>query len=118
MLQRLSWLVLAAIHALPALALFRPSVIEGLYGVGPKDASFLLLHHRAAMFLVIFILAVWAAFDPGIRRAASVCVGTSMISFLLLYWSAGAPHSLKSIAIVDLAGIPFLAFVAWKSFSA
>ena len=118
MLQLLSWLILAAIHALPALALFQPSIIERLYGVASHDTAFLLLQHRAALFLVVVILAVWAAFDPGIRRAASVCVGGSMISFLVLYWGAGAPPSLKSIAIVDLAGIPFLAFVAWKSFSA
>jgi hypothetical protein len=118
MLQPVSWLVLATIHALPAMALFRPSVIERLYGVSPGDPAFLLLQHRAALFMVVLILAVWAAFDPGIRRAASLCVGTSMISFLLLYWAAGAPPSLKGIAIADLAGIPFLALVAWKSFAA
>lgn len=118
MLQLISWLVLAAIHALPAFALFRPSIIGRLYGVAGNNPLFLLLHHRAALFLVVFVLCVWAAFDPASRRVASVAVGISMVSFLTLYWSAGAPAALKSIAIADLAGIPFLMFVTWKAFIA
>jgi hypothetical protein len=118
MLQLISWLVLAAIHALPALALFRPTMISKLYRVASDNPLFLLLHHRAALFLVIFALCIWAAFDPASRRLASVGVGISMISFLILYWSAGSPASLKTIAITDLIGVPFLAFVAWKAFTA
>jgi hypothetical protein len=41
-----------------------------------------------------------------------------MLSFLMLYWSTGSPDALKSIAIADLAGMPFLIFVAWKAFTA
>lgn len=117
MLQLISWLFLAAIHALPALALFRPAIIGKLYGVASDNPLFLLLHHRAALFLVIVVLALWAAFDPSSRRIASVGVGISMISFLALYWSAGAPPALKSIATADLVGIPFLLFVSWKAFN-
>lgn len=118
MLQLISWMVLAAIHLLPALALFRPSMIGRLYGVAGDNPLFLLLHHRAALFLVIFVLCIWAAFDPASRRPVSVGVAISMLSFLMLYWSTGSPASLKSIAIADLAGMPFLIFVAWKAFTA
>jgi hypothetical protein len=116
MIVKAAWLILAAIHALPALALFRPAMIGKLYRIGNDNPLFLLLQHRAALFLVIFLLAVWAAFDPASRRIASIGVGVSMISFLILYQLAGSPSSLKSIAVADLIGIPFLIFVAWKAF--
>jgi hypothetical protein len=118
MMLKAAWLILAAIHALPALALFRPAMIGTLYRVTGDNPLFLLLQHRAALFLVIFLLCIWAAFDPASRRVASIAVGISMVSFLILYWSAGAPLALKSIAITDLIGIPFLLFVTWKAFAA
>jgi hypothetical protein len=117
MLQPVSWGVLAAIHLLPALALFRPALIRTLYGVDRANPLFLLLHHRAALFLVVMVIAIWAAFDPGSRRLASVTVGLSMVSFLILYWQAGLPTGLRSIAIADLVGLPFLAFVVWKAWA-
>jgi hypothetical protein len=117
MLQSISWGLLAAIHILPALALFRPVLISTLYGVEPSNPLFLLLPHRAALFLVIVVIAIWAAFDPGSRKLASVAVGLSMISFLLLYWQAGSPAALRSIAIADVAGLPVLAFAAWKAWA-
>ena len=117
MIVKIAWLILAAIHATPALALFRPAMIGKLYRVAADNPLFLLMQHRAALFLVIFVLAVWAAFDPANRRFASIGVGISMISFLILYWSAGSPPELKTIAITDLIGIPFLLFVTWKAFA-
>lgn len=118
MFERVAWLILAAIHALPALALFRPAMIGRLYSVTSDNPLFLLLQHRAALFLVIFLLCVWAAFDPVSRRVACVGVGLSMVSFLILYWSAGSPPALKTVAMTDLVGIPFLLFVTWKAFTA
>jgi hypothetical protein len=117
MMQRTSWLLLAALHLAPALALFGPSMLGRLYGVGRSDVSFPLLHHRAALFGVIVIVAVWAAFDPGVRRVASVAVALSMLSFLLIWWTNGAPSSLRGIAVADLCGLPVLAFAAWKAFA-
>jgi hypothetical protein len=118
MIERAAWFILAAIHALPALALFRPVMIGKLYSIASDNPLFLLLQHRAALFFVIFLLTIWAAFDPASRRIASIGVGVSMISFLILYWSAGSPPALKTIAMTDLVGIPFLLFVAWKAFTA
>ena len=118
MLQLISWGALALIHVLPAIAVFYPPMITKLYGVATGGDIFLLLHHRAALFLVIVVLCIWAAFDPAVRRIASVCVAISMISFLGIYWSAGSPPALRSIAIADLAGMPVLAFVCWKAFAA
>ena len=116
MLQPILWLVLAAIHAMPALALFRPATLTTLYGVTADSPLFLLMQHRAALFLAVFAACVWAAFVPEGRKLAVLVVGISMLSFLVLYWTAGSPAPLKRIAMVDLAGLPVLAGVAWLAF--
>jgi hypothetical protein len=116
MMQPIAWFVLAAIHLTPALALFRPSLIKKLYRVDPTSPVFLLFQHRAALFLVIVVICIWAAFDPCSRRIATVAVAISMISFVLLWFLAGQPATLRTIAITDLIGLPFLAFTAWTAF--
>lgn len=118
MVAAICWGVLGAIHALPALALFRPELIPTLYGVEAGSNAHLLLHHRAALFLVIFIVCAWAIFRPEARPLAAVSVGVSMLSFLVLHWLAGAPAALRGIAAADLLGLPFLAFAAWRAFRA
>lgn len=110
------WGALAFIHVLQALALFQPALISKLYGVDAGSNTFLLLHHRAALFLVIVVICAWAMLRPETRRIATVSVGLSMVSFLVLYWLGNAPTALRSIAIADLAGLPFLAFVGWQAF--
>ena len=116
MVQPILWLILAAIHATPALALFRPASLGALYRVGPDNPLFLLMQHRAALFLAVFVACIFAAFVPEGRRLAVLVVGISMLSFLVLYWMAGAPVALRRIALVDLVGLPALAGVAWFAF--
>lgn len=116
MLTKILWLILAAIHALPALAFFRPATITTLYGVAADNPLFLLLHHRAALFLAVFVACIWAAFIPDGRRLAVIVVAISMVSFLGLYLMAGSPAGLTRIAIADMVGIPALLAVAWMAF--
>ena len=118
MLERICWLVLALLHLSPFAALFLPSLITRLYGVVAEDPNFALLHHRAALFGVVFIVALWAAFDADTRRLATVVVSLSMISFLLIYLAQGQPPALRTIALADLAGLPVLAYASWKAFAA
>ena len=110
------WVVLGLIHVLPAIALFRPSLIGTLYGVEPGSATFLLLQHRAALFLVVLVVSAWAAWRPEVRPLASVAVAISMISFLCLYAANGQPQALRQVAVADLIGLPFLAVAAWLAF--
>lgn len=117
MLTRLSWAVLAIVHALPALAFFSPSLLNRLYGVARGEPAFLLLQHRAALFLGVFIACIWAAADPGVRRLAAVVTATSMLSFLLLYFQSAMPPPLRTIAIADLVGLVPLAYVAYRAFA-
>ena len=109
-----SWGLLALIHVMPALALFQPALLTRLYGVEPGGAAYLLLHHRAALFLGIVVLCVWAALSAPARPVAAVVTGISMIAFLLLYWQAGSPAALRTIAIADLVGLVPLAVVTWN----
>ncbi len=116
LLVQLAWALLALIHVMPALALFRPAMITSLYGVAAGDPAFLLLHHRAAFFLGVFLLCIWSVFDHGARPVAAVVAAISMLSFLWLFWQAGSPPALRTIAIADLVGLPALALVAWAAF--
>ena len=113
---RLAWVLLALLHALPAIALVRPSLLTTLYGVESAAPAYTLLWHRSALFAVILLICCWAAFRPEVRQLAAVAVAISMIGFLLIYWAQGTPADLRTIAIADLIGLPALAFVGWSAF--
>ena len=115
LLVQAAWALLALIHLMPALALFRPALITQLYGVAPGEATFLLLHHRAALFFAVLVLCVWSVFAAAPRPAAAVATAISMLTFLLLYWQAGSPPALRTIAVADLIGLPALALVIWAA---
>ncbi len=112
----IAWGLLALVHLTPALAFFRPAQLRSLYRVSADNPMFSLMHHRAALFVVIVLLCIWAIIDPAVRRLAAVGVGFSMVSFLIIYLRAGQPAALKTIATVDLIGLIPLAVVAWAAF--
>lgn len=114
MIETICWWALAAVHAMPALAFFRPATLSALYRLESGNPLFLLMHHRAAFFVAVFALCIWSAFDPAPRPAALLVTGISMLSFLLLYFAKGSPKPLKAIARVDLIGLPFLIYAAWE----
>ena len=116
MFIKLCWAVLALIHVIPALALFKPALLTTLYGAQTGSVTYMLLHHRAALFVGVFIACIYAIFQPGSRQLAVVVVAVSMVSFLVLFILNGKPDSLRPVAMVDLIGIPFLAIAAWNAF--
>ena len=116
MIERVCWGLLGLVHLAPALALFRPALIARMYGASPGSSTFLLLHHRAALFLVVLVICVWAMARPEVRQLATVAVAISMLSFLGLWWAAGSPASLRTIAVVDLIGLLPLGYIAWAAF--
>ncbi|MEM9494584.1 MAG: hypothetical protein AAGA09_01170 [Pseudomonadota bacterium] len=119
LIVKLSWALLALIHATPALAFFKPSLVEKLYGVAPAGETGILLVHRGALFFAVFIAAFIALFDPASRRLASIVVAISVIGFLIVYSMQGMPEgSLTKIAIADLVALAPLLIVsvnAWRS---
>ncbi|GAA0470249.1 hypothetical protein GCM10009096_08940 [Parasphingorhabdus litoris] len=116
--ERICWLILGlVVHLPPFAAFFIPSLITRLYGVSADDVNFALLQHRAALFGMIVIACTWAAFDADVRKLAFVVTALSMISFLAIYGIYNQPTSLRTIAITDAVGLPFLAYVGWKAFA-
>ena len=113
MLQLACWLILAAIHLTPALALVRPTLLTKLYRLPSESPLFLLMHHRAALFAAVVAVCVIAAFHPASRPVAAVVTGISMVSFLVLYALADQPPALRTIARVDLVGLIPLALVVF-----
>lgn len=91
-------------------------MIAQLYGIDAGGTPHLLLHHRAALFLGVLILCVWSIVSATPRPAAVIVTAISMLSFLLLYWQAGSPLSLRMIFISDLVGVVPLALVGWAAF--
>lgn len=113
-----AWFVLAAIHLFPAAMLVKPDLATRLYGVDPDGPAAVLLIHRGALFLAVVAAALFAALDPGARRACSAVVGISVVGFLAVYAQAGLPAGpLRTIALVDAAALLPLALVtmaAWR----
>jgi hypothetical protein len=117
LIERIAWGLLAALHVIPALAFFRPALIARLYGIEAGGLAFTLLQHRAALFLAVVVVCVYAAFDPASRRIATVAVAISMVSFLFVWATSGHPAALRGIALADAIGLLPLAYVAWRAFA-
>jgi hypothetical protein len=115
-LASVCWLVLAVIHISPAAVLFKPALTETLYGIPPTGSTGVLIIHRGALFLAIVAVALFAAFAPKARKAASLVVGISVVGFLIIYAMAGAPPGpLRTIAIADAVALLPLAYVTWRA---
>ena len=118
MIAKIPWIALALLHLAPSLAFFRPGSMTSLYGLDAASPLLPLMQHRAALFVCILVAALWAMFDPGVRKLSVVIIAISMLSFLGLYFAAGQPANLRNIAIADLVCVPFLIWAAIIAFSA
>jgi hypothetical protein len=114
----IGWVLIALIHATPALALFRPTLLTKLYGIKTASGLFTFMHHRAALFLVIVVMCIWAMFRPEVRPLSVVCTGISMGTFIAIWAMSGAPTALRTIAIYDMVGLVILLFIGWQAFAA
>ncbi len=113
---KIAWFLLALVHVSPAAVLFRPSLVRTLYGTTPDGPAGLLLTHRGATFLAIVVAAVWAAFDPSVRRLCTVVVAIAVLGYLILYARAGMPEGpLRTIAAADALALAPLALVIWSA---
>lgn len=111
-----AWFLLALVHVSPAAVLFRPDFVQKLYGVPVDGATSLLLTHRGATFLAIVVAAVWAAFDPSVRRLCTVIVGIAVVGYLILYARAGMPEGpLRTVAAADAFALAPLGLAMWSA---
>jgi hypothetical protein len=118
LVANIGWVLIALIHATPAMALFQPALLTKLYGIKSGSGLFTFMQHRAALFLVIVVMCIWAIFSPEVRPLSVICVGISMGSFVAIWAISGAPAALRTIAIYDIIGLGILLFVGWQAFSA
>jgi hypothetical protein len=108
----LAWLALVLVHAAPALAAFSPALRKRLYGVEENQGLAIMLAHRGALFLAVAAACAYAAFDGAARPLASIVAGVSVLSYLLIYASHGAPKgALRTVAIVDAIALAPLTMV-------
>ncbi len=116
LLTKLAWALLALIHLAPAAVVFRPSLTKKLYKIDPSGDLGVLITHRGALFLAIFAACLAGTLDPAARKALSIVVAISVVSFLWLYVRAGLPTGpLKTIALVDIIGLMPLLWVLWSA---
>jgi len=108
----LAWLALVLVHAAPALAAFSPALRKRLYGADESQTLAIMLAHRGALFLAVAAACAYAAFEPAARPLASIVTGVSVLSYLLIYVSHGAPKgALRTVAIIDAIALAPLTVV-------
>ncbi len=115
-ITKLAWALLALIHLAPAAVFFLPHLTQKLYNIDANGDLGVLITHRGALFLAIVAACLAGTFDPEARKAVSIVVAISVISFLWLYVRAGMPTGpLKTIALVDAIGLVPLLWVLWSA---
>jgi hypothetical protein len=112
---RIVLLLAGLLNLLPGALVFLPGKISTSYGVAVPNVNYeLLLRHRAALFIVVGTLLVFAAVT---RRHYGTAVAAglfSMVSFVALYFLAGAGVNaeLKRVMQLDVAAALLLAVAA------
>jgi hypothetical protein len=107
-----AWLLVALIHAPPALAAFSPRLRARMYGVEETPTLSAILAHRGLLFLAVALACVFAAFNAEARQLATVVAGVSVFGFLAIYAAAKFPKALRSIALMDAVAAIALAYAA------
>jgi hypothetical protein len=108
-------LLLALVHALPAIGVLGGRWLETLYGVNAEGGNLqLLLRHRALLFAMLAAFLAYAAFVPALHRLALIAGWLSVGSFLLLAAGTdGLNAALSRVVRVDLLLVVALAFASW-----
>ena len=82
--------VVAIIHLLPLSGLLGTERLTALYGITVDEPNLaILMRHRAALFGLLGLFFVIAAFRPDLQGIAFAGGFASVLSFLYLAWSVG-----------------------------
>jgi hypothetical protein len=104
-------LLVALIHALPALGVLGAAKLFSLYGVPVAEPNLeILLRHRAVLFGLLAAFLAWAAFDPALHRLALVAGIVSVGGFLGTAARVGPQLNLALLRVfkVDLVALVLL----------
>lgn len=108
------FVILGALHTPPAVGALSSEALSILYGPAAGDETVaIVLRHRGAIFVLVALTCYAAAAIRRWRPFAVVLAAWSMLSFLILYLTAGAPSGpLLRIALADGIGVAVLAPMA------
>ena len=103
-------LIAGIIHLLPLAGVLGGERLNALYGLALDEPNLqILMRHRAVLFGLLGALLVAAAFIPGLRTLALLGGLLSVISFLLLAWSAPLYNeALRRVVMADWVALACL----------
>ena len=103
-------LIAGIIHLLPLAGVLGGERLNALYGLALDEPNLqILMRHRAVLFGLLGALLVAAAFIPGLRTLALLGGLLSVISFLLLAWSAPLYNeALRRVVVADWVALACL----------
>lgn len=103
-------LVAGLIHLLPLAGVLGGERLNALYGLALDEPNLqILMRHRAVLFGLLGALLVAAALRPGLRGLALFGGLVSVLSFLLLAWSAPLYNeALQRVVVADWVALACL----------
>ncbi|MDG9922512.1 MULTISPECIES: phosphopantetheine adenylyltransferase [unclassified Pseudomonas] len=103
-------LVAGIIHLLPLAGVLGGERLNTLYGLALDEPNLqILMRHRAVLFGLLGAFLLAAAFIPGLRTLALLGGLLSVISFLLLAWSAPLYNeALRRVVVADWVALACL----------
>ena len=109
--------VVAIIHLLPLSGVLGGERLVALYGLSFNDPNLaILMRHRAALFGLLGLFLLFAAFRPQFQAIAFIAGFVSVVSFLWLAWSVGGYNTqVARVFTADIVALTCLiiGFVAY-----
>ena len=109
--------VVAIIHLLPLSGVLGGERLVALYGLSFNDPNLaILMRHRAALFGLLGLFLLFAAFRPQFQAIAFIAGFVSVVSFLWLAWSVGGYNTqVAGVFTADIVALVCLiiGFVAY-----
>jgi hypothetical protein len=105
-----SLVIAAIIHLLPLSGVLGSARLATLYGLPFDEPNLvILMRHRAALFGLLGLFLLLAAFRPALQPLAFVAGFASVLSFLYLAWSVGGYNAqLGRVFAADLVALACL----------
>jgi hypothetical protein len=83
-------IIVGVIHLLPLSGVLGAERLASLYGLSFEEANIaILMRHRAALFGLLGLFLIYAAFRPSVQYLAFIAGFVSVLSFLALAYSVG-----------------------------